>query len=74
LITAYLRTDFADAQFGKGPVDRMASATKANVRCFVNEKNDHITSSNFVEIAKATCFMTIVAWRLPDVSSKSTTR
>jgi hypothetical protein len=67
------RIDFADAQSGKGPCDCMASATKADVPRFVNENNDCITSSNFVEAAKATWFMTIVACRLPDVSSKSTT-
>jgi hypothetical protein len=68
------RIDFADAQAGKGPCDRMAAVTKANVRRFVNEKNDCTTSSNFVEAAKATRCMTIMACRLPDVSSKSSTR
>jgi hypothetical protein len=46
----------------------MTSTTKANVGRLVNEKNDCITCSNVVEIAKATRFMTILACRLPDVS------
>jgi hypothetical protein len=58
----------------KEPYDRMTSVKKVNVRRFVNEKSDGITSTNVVEAANATRFMTIVKYRLPDVSSKSTTR
>jgi hypothetical protein len=68
------RIDFADAQSGKGPCDRMASVTKANVRRFVNEKNDCITSSSFADAAKSTRFMTVMACRLPDVASKNNAR
>lgn len=68
------RIDFADAQSGKGPCDRMASVTKANVRRFVNERNDCVTSSQFVDAAKSTRFMTIMACRLPEFSSHSKTR
>jgi hypothetical protein len=66
--------DFADAQFEEGPYKRMTSTTKANVRRFVNEKDDCITSFNFVEVLKATRFMTIMPCHLPDVSSEGTIR
>jgi hypothetical protein len=68
------RIDFADAQSGKGSCDRMASVTKANVRRFVNEKNDCVTSSNFVDAAKSTRCMTVMACRLSDSSSINKTR
>ena len=68
------RVDFADAQSGKGPCDRMASVTKANVRRFVNERNDCVTSSQFVDAAKSTRSMTVMACRLPELSSPSKTR
>ena len=68
------RIDFADAQSGKGPCDRMASVTKANVWRFVNERNDCVTSSQFVHAAKSTRFMTVMACRLPEHSSQSKTR
>jgi hypothetical protein len=68
------RIDFTDAQSGKGPCDRMASVTKANIRRFVNEKNDCVTSSNFVDAAKSTRSMTVMACRLPDSSSTNKTR
>ena len=42
----------------------MASVTKANVRRFVNEKNDCVTSSNFVDGAKSTRYMTVMGCRL----------
>jgi hypothetical protein len=62
------RIDFTDAQSGKVPCDRMASVAKANIRRFVNEKNDFITSSNFVDAAKSTRFMTVMACRLFDAA------
>lgn len=49
----------------------MASVTKANIRRFVDEKNDCVTSSEFVNAAKATQYMTVMACRLP-VSRVST--
>jgi hypothetical protein len=52
----------------------MASVATANVPYFVNKKYDCITSANVVEAANATRFMTIVKYRLPDVSSTSTPR
>ena len=52
----------------------MASITKANVRRFVNEKNDCITSSSFADAAKSTRFMTVMACRLPDAASKNNAR
>jgi len=58
------RFDFSDAQSGKGPCDRMAAVIKANVRRFINEKNDCITSSDFVNAAKSTQYTTVRACRL----------
>ena len=58
------RIDFSDAQSGKGPCDRMAAVTKSNIRRFINEKNDCVTSSDFVNAAKSTQYMTIMACRL----------
>ena len=66
--------DFTDAQSGQGPCDRMASVTKANVRRFVNESNDCVTSSQVVDAAESTRFMTVMACRLPELSSPSKTR
>ena len=60
------RFDFSDAQSGKGPCDRMAAVIKANIRRFICEMNDCITSSNFVDAAKSTRFMTIMSCRLSD--------
>lgn len=68
------RVDFSDAQSGKGPCDRMASVMKGNIRRFVDEKNDCVTSSNFVEAAKSTRFVTIMACRLSNSSLSSKTR
>lgn len=68
------RVDFSDAQSGKGPCDRMASVMKGNIRRFVNEKNDCVTSSNFVEAAKSTRFVTLMTCRLSNSPSASKTR
>lgn len=68
------RFDFSDAQSGKGPCDRMAAVTKANVRRFINEKNDCVTSSDFVKAAKSTQHMTVMACRLPSFSAINKTR
>ena len=66
------RFDFSDAQSGKGPCDRMAAVTKGNIRRFINEKNDCITSGDFVRGAKATHHMTVSSCRLPSpISTKS---
>ena len=43
----------------------MAAVTKANIHRFVDEKNDCVTSSEFVNAAKATQYMTVMACRLP---------
>lgn len=66
------RFDFSDAQSGKGPCDRMAAVTKSNIRRFINEKNDCVTSADFVRAAKSTRHMTIMSCRLS--SSDSTDR
>jgi hypothetical protein len=58
------RFDFSDAQLGKGPCDRMAAVIKANIRRFINEKNDCVTSSEFVNAAKSTKYITVMACRL----------
>lgn len=58
------RFDFSDAQSGKGPCDRMAAVTKSNIRRFICEKNDCVTSSDFVQAAKSTRHMTIRSCRL----------
>lgn len=42
----------------------MAAVTKANIRRYVNEKHDCITSSDFVRAAKSTQYMTIMSCRL----------
>ena len=58
------RFDFSDAQSGKGSCDRMAAVIKANIRRSINEKNDCVTSSEFVNAAKSTKYITIMACRL----------
>ena len=66
------RFDFSDAQSGKGPCDRMSAVTKGNIRRFINEKNDCVTSGDFVRGAKATHHMTVMSCRLPEsISTKS---
>lgn len=65
------RIDFSDSQSGKSHCDRMASVIKANVRRFINEKNDCVTSSDFVDGAKSTRYTTVMACR---VASSSTTK
>lgn len=65
LIGVFIRRfDFSDAQSGKGPCDRMAAVIKANIRRFINEKNDCVTSSEFVNAAKSTKYITVTACRL----------
>ncbi len=68
------RFDFSDAQSGKGSCDRMAAVTKSNIRRFINEKNDCVTSPDFVKAAKSTQFMTIMACRLANSSATNKTR
>ena len=58
------RFDFSDAQFVKGPCDRMAVVIKADLRRFINEKNDCVTSSDFVNAAKTTQYTTVRTCRL----------
>jgi hypothetical protein len=62
------RFDFSDAQAGKGSCDRMAAVIKANIRRFINEKNDCVTSSDFVNAAKATQCTTVRACRLAQLA------
>lgn len=45
----------------------MAAVTKSNIRRFINEKNDCVTSSDFVQAAKSTRHMTIRSCRLSNV-------
>lgn len=61
------RFDFSNAQSGKGPCDRMAAVIKAIIRRFINEKNDCVTSADFVNATKCTQNMTIRACRLARV-------
>jgi len=68
------RFDFSDAQSGKGPCDRMAAVIKANIRRFINEKNDCVTSSDFVRAAESTQYMTVMTCRLPDSGATRRTR
>ena len=67
------RFDFADAQAGKGPCDRMAAVVKSNIRRFINEKHDCVSSADFVQAARATGYLTVMECRLPacPASSKS---
>ena len=58
------RFDFSDAQSGKGPCNRMAAVIKANLCRFINEKNDCVTRSDFVNAAKTTQYITARACRL----------
>lgn len=58
------RFDFSDAQSGKSPCDQMAAVIKANIRRFINEKNDCVTSSEFVNAAKSIKYLTVMACRL----------
>ena len=58
------RFDFSDAQSEKGPCDRMAAVIKANIRRFINEKNDCVSSSDFVNAANTTQYTTVRACRL----------
>ena len=68
------RVDFSDAQSGKGPCDRMAAVTKSNIRRFINEKNDCVTSSDFVNAAKSTQHMTVMACRLSTSATVNKTK
>ncbi len=52
----------------------MAAVTKANIRRFINEKNDCVTSSDFVTAAKSTQYMTVMACRLATSSGTNKTR
>lgn len=52
----------------------MASVIKANVRRFINEKNDCVTSSDFVDGAKSTRYTTVMACRLPSSSAAKKNR
>lgn len=71
---AIRRIDFSDSQSGKSHCDRMASVIKANVRRFINEKNDCVTSSDFVDGAKSTRYTTVMSCRLPFFSTTKKTR
>ena len=62
------RFDISDAQSGKGPCDRMAAVIKANIRRFINEKNDCVTSSDFDNAAKTTQYTTVRACPLGSVA------
>ena len=42
------RIDFSDPQGGKGPCDRKAATIKAHVRRYINEGNDVLTASHFL--------------------------
>jgi hypothetical protein len=52
----------------------MAAVTKGNIRRFINEKNDCVTSSDFVRAAKSTRYMTVMACRLAPSSNKNKTK
>ncbi|CAF2128879.1 unnamed protein product [Rotaria magnacalcarata] len=52
----------------------MASVIKANVRRFINEKNNCVTNSDFVNGAKSTRYTTVMACRLPSSSAKKKTK
>lgn len=65
------RFDFSDAQSGKCPCDRMAAVMKANIRRFINEKNNCISSSDFVRAAKTTRYMTLKSCRLQNSSTSN---
>ncbi|CAF1356373.1 unnamed protein product [Adineta ricciae] len=68
------RFDFSNAQSGKGPCDRMAAVIKANIRRFINEKNDCVSSSDFVRAAKSTRHMSLMSCRMPSSSVSNKTR
>jgi hypothetical protein len=52
----------------------MAAVTKSNIRRFINEKNDCVTSSDFVKAAKSTGYMTLMACRVPNSSVTNNTK
>ena len=58
------RFDFSYAQSGKGSRDRMAAVIKANLRQFLNGKNNCVTSSNLVNATKTPQYTTARACRL----------
>ncbi|CAF5178852.1 unnamed protein product, partial [Rotaria magnacalcarata] len=58
------RIDFSEPQAGKGPCDRKAVVIKGHIRRFVNEKNDCMSSADFVTASKSTKNLSIFSCNL----------
>ena len=58
------RIDFSEAQAGKSVCDRRSADLKGECRCHVNEGNDITNSVEFINGAKSTKCLSIVACEL----------